>query len=498
MEGRAGRIGYWVSGIAHLALILWALLAGVLLRPQPPALVQTARVSTMSGAEFEAHAAASRGAGPVPAPQAGNAADLPPPAAGADDDPSSPAPAAPPRPEAGAQALAAPGQPEARPDLDDIARQAPAPVTIAIPDAQPAPPAAPEPLPPVPAAAPPAVSRMPAPPRMQAAPRDEAASPAAPDPALTLEQSRPPRPRAEALAIREAEMARQAEAERLAAEQARQQAQQQAREEEERAEAARRAAEAEQAERQRAAAEQAAAERAATEQAEAERIEAEQETARQTALRDALREALQDPAGSAAPPDTGPADTGPADTENVGNRQRIEGGSNASVEQDPLAAALADALSRARQPEDGAEAPAPAPLLLPGAGAGQMQLAPQTPPARARHPGQPLTLSERDAFRQAIASCWNRGALSLEAAGMQVVLGFELDPQARPIPGSLRLIAAQGGSEQGAQNAFDVARRAILICGGGGFTALPREKYGQWREVIATFGPGGIELPNSP
>ena len=65
MEDRDGRIGWWVSGSAHGALILWAILGGVFLRPQPSTPLRTTEVATMSGAEFEALAAASRGAGPV-------------------------------------------------------------------------------------------------------------------------------------------------------------------------------------------------------------------------------------------------------------------------------------------------------------------------------------------------------------------------------------------------------------------------------------------------
>src|SRR5699024_9345839 len=57
--------GWWISGIAHAALILWALLGGVLFRPQPSQPVRMTEVATMSGAEFEQYAAASRGAGPV-------------------------------------------------------------------------------------------------------------------------------------------------------------------------------------------------------------------------------------------------------------------------------------------------------------------------------------------------------------------------------------------------------------------------------------------------
>ncbi|TGN44194.1 protein TolA, partial [Paracoccus liaowanqingii] len=65
MEDREGRIGYWVSGVAHGSLILWAILGGALFRPQPDHPVRTTQVSTVTGAEFEALAAAARGAGPV-------------------------------------------------------------------------------------------------------------------------------------------------------------------------------------------------------------------------------------------------------------------------------------------------------------------------------------------------------------------------------------------------------------------------------------------------
>ena len=53
MDEREGRIGYWVSGVAHGSLILWAILGGALFRPQPSPMVRTTQVSTISGAEFE-------------------------------------------------------------------------------------------------------------------------------------------------------------------------------------------------------------------------------------------------------------------------------------------------------------------------------------------------------------------------------------------------------------------------------------------------------------
>ena len=41
------------------------------------------------------------------------------------------------------------------------------------------------------------------------------------------------------------------------------------------------------------------------------------------------------------------------------------------------------------------------------------------------------------------------------------------------------------------RQAFDVARRAILMCGRAGF-ALPSGKYGRWRDVVVDFRPDGV------
>ena len=64
-EARERRVGAWVSGVVHAALIGAVALGGALFRaPQAPA-IRMAPVETMSSVEFEAMAAASRGAGPV-------------------------------------------------------------------------------------------------------------------------------------------------------------------------------------------------------------------------------------------------------------------------------------------------------------------------------------------------------------------------------------------------------------------------------------------------
>ena len=62
-EARERRIGAWVSGVAHAALIGWVAVSGALFRaPQAPSL-RMAPVETMSAVEFESMAAAARGSG---------------------------------------------------------------------------------------------------------------------------------------------------------------------------------------------------------------------------------------------------------------------------------------------------------------------------------------------------------------------------------------------------------------------------------------------------
>ena len=104
---------------------------------------------------------------------------------------------------------------------------------------------------------------------------------------------------------------------------------------------------------------------------------------------------------------------------------------------------------------------------------------------------QPLSLAERDAFRTALRQCWNEGALSVEASGMSVSVAFSMTADGRPIEASLRVAGHHGGSEAGADHAFQVARRAIMMCGGAGFP-LPLDKYSRWRDVVVEFRPDGI------
>ncbi len=129
--------------------------------------------------------------------------------------------------------------------------------------------------------------------------------------------------------------------------------------------------------------------------------------------------------------------------------------------------AVADAL-RNDQP-----APAPAPAPVPS--------------------GPPLTGGEKEAFVLAVSSCWNVGSLSTEALGTTVIVAFDMQQTGQPVTNSIRMVSFSGGSEGGARQAFEAARRAIIRCGARGFD-LPAEKYDQWREIEATFNPQGMQF----
>ncbi|RJE80636.1 hypothetical protein [Paracoccus sp. JM45] len=648
MDDRESRTGYWVSGVAHTALILWAIVGGALFRPQPSPPVRSTQVSTISGADFEKLAAAARGNGPVGS-EASAIADQSDQQVDANGT-ARPVDAQPPRP-AGATQLAQPDQAETVPDLSDFEAAEPVEVATDLPttDTQDRPEAEAR-IPAAPAA--PAPSAQPS--RPVAAAPDAAAAPTEePRSALALDTSPRPQDRpagleqnynrrqaaaaeatraaaaqaaenraaeeraaatraanaaaaeeaarnaareqatadaAEAAARAEAEAAEQrraaeaadravqerqaAEAAERAAEELRaaQAAEQQAEdrraaeaaeraaEEQRAAEAADRAAEerraaeaAERAAQERQAAEAAereaeerraaeaaeqeaeerraaeaaeraaeerqaaeAAERAAEERRAAEAAEraaeerrtaereaeerraaaeaeaAERAEADRQALEDALRQAQEGQGGGSGQE---AASTGDAFG---GDRQSIEGGSGASAGLDPLAAALAGAMAGNGE----------------GAGAGEnnfsgpprdlMQLVPSHDSSRsprdsgqngaeAMPMGQPMSFSEREGLRFAIQNCWNVGALSVEASRMTVSVGFSLTPQGVPEQNSFRIVDFDGGSDAGAQQAYDVARRAILMCGGSGFD-LPASKYGRWRDVVVKFRPDGIEF----
>jgi hypothetical protein len=123
------------------------------------------------------------------------------------------------------------------------------------------------------------------------------------------------------------------------------------------------------------------------------------------------------------------------------------------------------------------------------AGANDQPAEPEQPVRR----GPPLTGGEKDALRVAVSNCWNVGSLSTDALGTTVVVSVEMEQSGKPIANSIKLVSFSGGSQSGAQQAFEAARRAIIRCGVRGFP-LPVEKYSEWRDIEMTFNPEGMQF----
>ena len=107
--------------------------------------------------------------------------------------------------------------------------------------------------------------------------------------------------------------------------------------------------------------------------------------------------------------------------------------------------------------------------------------------------GPPLTSGEKSDLIFAVSQCWNVGSLSTEALATTVVVGVQMTEEATPIVSSIRMLNFSGGSDRAARQAFQAARRAIIRCGASGY-GLPKEKYGQWREIEMTFNPERMRI----
>lgn len=80
------------------------------------------------------------------------------------------------------------------------------------------------------------------------------------------------------------------------------------------------------------------------------------------------------------------------------------------------------------------------------------------------------------------------GSLSSEALRTTVVVTVNMAQDATPIISSIQMAGSEGGSPAAAKQAFEAARRAIILCGSKGYQ-LPAEKYSQWQEIEMTFNP---------
>ncbi|MEG3660564.1 energy transducer TonB [Celeribacter halophilus] len=161
-----------------------------------------------------------------------------------------------------------------------------------------------------------------------------------------------------------------------------------------------------------------------------------------------------------------------------------------------LAAQAEAAQEPVEQPAKPAEQPAETPrdtsdAVAEAAAAAAAALAAEsaaTPAAPARPTGPPLTAGEREGMRVAVSQCWNVGAMSTEAMRTTITVGVSMNEDGTPQNGSIKLLGFEGGSQSAADQAFAVARRAIIRCGASGFP-LPVEKYAQWRNIEMTFDP---------
>ncbi len=166
----------------------------------------------------------------------------------------------------------------------------------------------------------------------------------------------------------------------------------------------------------------------------------------------------------------------------------------AAAEAEALAAAVAEAATEPKVPAETAEAaeePAADPLAE--AVAEAVAEAETTAALPATSSGPPMTGAEKDAMRLAVEACWNVGTLSTAAMNTRVTIYVAMTEDGRPVTESIRMTKWEGDSEAAAKQAFEAGRRAILRCAKDGYP-LPRDKYGQWREIMMNFDPTGMRF----
>jgi ATP-dependent protease ClpP protease subunit len=86
-----------------------------------------------------------------------------------------------------------------------------------------------------------------------------------------------------------------------------------------------------------------------------------------------------------------------------------------------------------------------------------------------------------------VKECWviDHGSV---VSNVNLTVAMILTSEGKVESGSLRLVKSEGGTDRAKIIAFEAARRAILRCQKNGYH-LPKEKYGQWKEIELNFNP---------
>ena len=102
--------------------------------------------------------------------------------------------------------------------------------------------------------------------------------------------------------------------------------------------------------------------------------------------------------------------------------------------------------------------------------------------------GQPLTISEVDAVRAKIETCWSMPAGARGAENFVVRIQFALNPDGS-FRGAPKIIDSGGhaGNEAFYRTASEAALRAVQKC--EPYDMLPRAKYKRWQDMEMTFDP---------
>lgn len=111
---------------------------------------------------------------------------------------------------------------------------------------------------------------------------------------------------------------------------------------------------------------------------------------------------------------------------------------------------------------------------------------------KSTHLGPPVSAADTEGLLSTLKSTWiiDPGSPS---ADVTVTVDFQLSPDGKVIPSTIKLVSAEGGNQTAQQIAYRKARTAILHGSDLGFN-LPPAKYQEWRDIQMVFDPKGMRL----